>query len=220
MPRLGDKAYEQAAGFLRIHNAENPLDASAVHPERYALVAQMAKDKGCSLSDLMKDDKLRQSIPLQKYITESVGLPTLNDIMAELAKPGRDPREKFEAFSFTEGINSITDLKAGMKLPGIVTNLTAFGAFVDIGVHQDGLVHLSQITNRFIKDPNEVLKVQQQVEVTVTEVDVARKRISLSMKGDEPKKDNRTVAAKPQPSTPNSGNQPKRKDAAPETIWR
>ncbi|MFD2864670.1 Tex family protein [Mucilaginibacter antarcticus] len=220
VPRLGDKAYEQAAGFLRIHNAENPLDASAVHPERYALVAQMAKDKGCSLSDLMKDDKLRQSIPLQKYITESVGLPTLNDIMAELAKPGRDPREKFEAFSFTEGINSITDLKAGMKLPGIVTNLTAFGAFVDIGVHQDGLVHLSQITNRFIKDPNEVLKVQQQVEVTVTEVDVARKRISLSMKGDEPKKDNRTVAAKPQPSTPNSGNQPKRKDAAPETIWR
>jgi uncharacterized protein len=217
VPRLGDKAFEQAAGFLRIHNAENPLDASAVHPERYPLVAQMAKDKGCTVNDLMKDDKLRQSIPLQKYITDTVGLPTLNDIMAELAKPGRDPREKFEAFSFTEGVNSITDLKAGMKLPGIVTNITAFGAFVDIGVHQDGLVHLSQITNRFIKDPNEVLKVQQQVEVTVTEVDVARKRISLSMKTDEPKKENRPAAPKPQQSKPNYNNQPKRKEAEPET---
>ncbi|MES2810238.1 MAG: Tex family protein [Bacteroidota bacterium] len=218
VPRLGDKAYEQAAGFLRIHNAENPLDASAVHPERYPLVAQMAKDKGCTVSDLMKDDKLRQSIPLQKYITEAVGLPTLNDIMAELAKPGRDPREKFEAFSFTEGVNSITDLKAGMKLPGIVTNITAFGAFVDIGVHQDGLVHLSQITNRFIKDPNEVLKVQQQVEVTVTEVDVARKRISLSMKENEPKRDNnhRPAGSKPQ-GKPTNNNQPKRKEAEPET---
>ncbi len=218
VPRLGDKAYEQAAGFLRIHNAENPLDASAVHPERYPLVAQMAKDKGCTVGDLMKDDKLRQSIPLQKYITEAVGLPTLNDIMAELAKPGRDPREKFEAFSFTEGVNSITDLKAGMKLPGIVTNITAFGAFVDIGVHQDGLVHLSQITNRFIKDPNEVLKVQQQVEVTVTEVDVARKRISLSMKENEPRRDNnhRPAGSKPQ-GKPANNNQPKRKEAEPET---
>jgi uncharacterized protein len=217
VPRLGDKAFEQAAGFLRIHNAENPLDASAVHPERYPLVAQMAKDKGCTVNDLMKDDKLRQSIPLQKYITDTVGLPTLNDIMAELAKPGRDPREKFEAFSFTEGVNSITDLKAGMKLPGIVTNITAFGAFVDIGVHQDGLVHLSQITNRFIKDPNEVLKVQQQVEVTVTEVDVARKRISLSMKTDEPKKENRSAAPKPQQSKQNHNHQLKRKGAEPET---
>jgi uncharacterized protein len=217
VPRLGDKAFEQAAGFLRIHNAENPLDASAVHPERYPLVAQMAKDKGCTVNDLMKDDKLRKSIPLQKYITDTVGLPTLNDIMAELAKPGRDPREKFEAFSFTEGVNSITDLKAGMKLPGIVTNITAFGAFVDIGVHQDGLVHLSQITNRFIKDPNEVLKVQQQVEVTVTEVDVARKRISLSMKTDEPKKENRPATPKPQQLKPSYNNQPKRKEAEPET---
>jgi uncharacterized protein len=190
VPRLGDKAFEQAAGFLRIRNAENPLDTSAVHPERYSLVAQIAKDKGCAVKDLMQDEKLRKSIPLQKYITDTVGLPTLNDIMAELAKPGRDPREKFEAFSFTEGVNSITDLKAGMKLPGIVTNITNFGAFVDIGVHQDGLVHLSQITNRFIKDPNEVLKVHQQVEVTVTEVDVNRKRISLSMKTDEPKANN------------------------------
>ena len=216
VPRLGDKAFEQAAGFLRIHNAENPLDASAVHPERYPLVAQIAKDKGCSVNELMKDDKLRQSIPLQKYITDTVGLPTLNDIMAELAKPGRDPREKFEAFSFTEGINSITDLKAGMKLPGIVTNITNFGAFVDIGVHQDGLVHLSQITNRFIKDPNEVLKVHQQVEVTVTEVDVARKRISLSMKTDEPKKEHRPTAPikQHQPAKP-AYNPPKKKE--PET---
>jgi uncharacterized protein len=180
--RLGDKAFEQAAGFLRIHGAENPLDASGVHPERYSLVEQMAQDMKCSVRDLMSDDKLRKSIPLQRYVSDKVGLPTLNDIMAELAKPGRDPREKFEAFSFTEGVNEIKDLIVGMKLPGIVTNITAFGAFVDIGVHQDGLVHLSQITNRYIKDPNEVLKVHQQVEVTVTEVDVNRKRISLSMK--------------------------------------
>jgi uncharacterized protein len=197
VPRLGNKAFEQAAGFLRIHNAENPLDTSAVHPERYDLVAKMAKDKGCSVKELMSDEKLRKSIPLQSYVSETVGLPTLTDIMAELAKPGRDPREKFEAFSFTDGVNSITDLKAGMKLPGIVTNITNFGAFVDIGVHQDGLVHLSQITNRFIKDPNEVLKVHQQVQVTVTEVDVARKRIALSMKTDEPK-----AVAAPQPKKP------------------
>jgi uncharacterized protein len=185
VPRLGDKAFEQAAGFLRIHHAENPLDTSAVHPERYELVKKMAKDAGCTIKDLMSDDKLRKSIPLQKYTSESVGLPTLNDIMAELAKPGRDPREQFETFSFTEGVNTISDLKIGMKLPGIVTNITAFGAFVDIGVHQDGLVHLSQITNRFIKDPNEVLKVAQKVLVTVAEVDSARKRISLTMKDNE-----------------------------------
>jgi uncharacterized protein len=185
VPRLGDKAFEQAAGFLRIHHAENPLDTSAVHPERYELVKQMAKDAGCTIKDLMNDDKLRKSIPLQKYTSETVGLPTLNDIMDELAKPGRDPREQFETFSFTEGVNAISDLKIGMKLPGIVTNITAFGAFVDIGVHQDGLVHLSQITNRFIKDPNEVLKVAQKVLVTVAEVDAARKRISLTMKDNE-----------------------------------
>lgn len=185
--RLGDKAYEQAAGFLRIHDAGNPLDASAVHPERYALVEQMAKDLKCSVKELIDNTPLRKSIPLQKYATETVGLPTLNDIMAELAKPGRDPREQFEAFSFTDGVNAIGDLKIGMKLPGIVTNITNFGAFVDIGVHQDGLVHLSQITNRYIKDPNEVLKVHQKVEVTVTEVDENRKRISLSMKANEPK---------------------------------
>lgn len=187
VPRLGDKAFEQAAGFLRIRNTDDPLEASAVHPERYALVQKMAKDKGVTVASLMSDAALRKSIPLQSYISDTVGLPTLNDIMAELAKPGRDPREQFETFSFTEGVNAIGDLKAGMKLPGIVTNITAFGAFVDIGVHQDGLVHLSQITNRFIKDPNEVLKVAQRVEVTVTEVDVNRKRISLSMKENEPR---------------------------------
>jgi uncharacterized protein len=187
VPRLGDKAFEQAAGFLRIHLAENPLDTSAVHPERYTLVEQMAKDLKCSVKELMTDDKLRKSIPLLKYASDTVGLPTLNDIIAELAKPGRDPREQFEAFSFTEGVNAITDLKIGMKLPGIVTNITNFGAFVDIGVHQDGLVHLSQITNRFIKDANEVLKVHQKVEVTVTDVEINRKRIALTMKENEPK---------------------------------
>ena len=187
VPRLGDKAFEQAAGFLRIRHAENPLDSSTVHPERYALVEQMAKDLKCSVKELMGDDKLRKSIPLLKYTSDTVGLPTLNDIMAELAKPGRDPREQFEAFSFTEGVNAITDLKIGMKLPGIVTNITNFGAFVDIGVHQDGLIHLSQITNRFIKDANEILKVAQKVEVTVTDVDISRKRIALSMKENEPK---------------------------------
>ena len=185
VPRLGDKAFEQAAGFLRIGHAANPLDTSGVHPERYALVKQMADDAKCTVKDLMGDDKLRKSVPLSKYISETVGLPTLNDIMAELAKPGRDPREQFEKFSFTDGVNAIGDLKIGMKLPGIVTNITNFGAFVDIGVHQDGLVHLSQITNRFIKDPNEVLKVHQKVEVTVVEVDAARKRISLTMKDNE-----------------------------------
>jgi uncharacterized protein len=197
--RLGDKAYEQAAGFLRIRGAENPLDTSGVHPERYALVEQMAKDMNCKVKDLMRDDKLRKSIPLQKYISDTVGIPTLNDIMAELAKPGRDPREQFEAFSFTEGVNAINDLKVGMKLPGIVTNITNFGAFVDIGVHQDGLVHLSQLTNRFIKDPNEVVKVHQKVEVTVTEVDVNRKRIALSMKETEK---HEPAAAKPRHNKP------------------
>jgi uncharacterized protein len=218
VPRLGGKVFEQAAGFLRIHNAENPLDASAVHPESYSLVEQMAKDAKCSVKELMSNSSLRKSIPLQKYITETVGLPTLNDIMAELAKPGRDPREQFEAFSFTEGVNEIDDLKVGMKLPGIVTNITNFGAFVDIGVHQDGLVHLSQITNRFIKDPNEVLKVHQKVQVTVTEVDINRKRISLSMKDNEPKPAPRKPEErKPQQHhKPAQGHQQKRRDE-PET---
>lgn len=185
VPRLGDKAFEQAAGFLRIRNAENPLDGSAVHPERYVLVERMAADLGHKVADLLRDEQLRKQIPLRNYISETVGMPTLQDIMAELAKPGRDPREQFEQFSFTEGVNSIADLRVGMRLPGIVTNITAFGAFVDIGVHQDGLVHLSQLANRFVKDPNEVVKVQQKVMVTVTEVDEKRNRISLSMKTEE-----------------------------------
>lgn len=184
IPRLGEKAFEQAAGFLRIRNAEHPLDSSAVHPERYPLVEQMAKDLHCKLEDLMKDELLRKNIKLQNYVSDVVGLPTLNDILNELAKPGLDPREQFEAFSFSEGINSINDLHVGMTLPGIITNITAFGAFADIGVHQDGLIHLSQLSDRFIKDPNEVVKVSQKVMVRVTEVDVQRKRIALSMKSE------------------------------------
>ncbi|MEC3880950.1 Tex family protein [Parapedobacter sp. 10938] len=185
VPRLGEKAFEQAAGFLRIRNAQNPLDASAVHPERYALVAQMAADLGCEVADLLRDEHRRKQIELKKYVSEHVGMPTLHDILAELAKPGRDPREQFEPFSFTEGVNRVADLRIGMRLPGIVTNITNFGAFVDIGVHQDGLVHLSQLANRFVKDPNELIKVQQKVMVTVTEVDEKRNRISLSMKTEE-----------------------------------
>lgn len=182
VPRLGDKAYEQAAGFLRIRNAENVLDTSGVHPERYAVVDKMAKDLGTTVAALMKDTQLQKQIKPQQYVTDEIGLPTLNDILKELAKPGRDPREQFEAFSFTDGVNAIADLRVGMKLPGIVTNITNFGAFVDIGVHQDGLVHTSQLANRFVANPNDVVKVHQKVEVTVVEVDEARKRISLSMK--------------------------------------
>jgi uncharacterized protein len=200
IPRLGEKAFEQAAGFLRIRNAEHPLDSSAVHPERYALVEKMAKDLNCKLDDLMKDEQLRKRIKLQDYISDSVGLPTLNDILNELAKPGLDPRDQFEAFSFSDGINAITDLHVGMLLPGIITNITAFGAFVDIGVHQDGLVHLSQMSNRYIKDPNEVVKVSQKVMVKVTEVDINRKRIALSMKTDEKQEPRpRPVVQQPKP---------------------
>lgn len=180
--RLGEKTFEQAAGFLRVRGAENPLDQSAVHPESYSIVDRMAKDLGVTVADLMRDESLRKKIDKQKYVTETVGIPTLTDIINELAKPGRDPREKFELFSFAEGVNKIEDVTPGMKLPGIVTNVTAFGAFVDIGVHQDGLVHVSQLADRFVKDPNEVVRVQQRVEVTVVEVDLARKRIALSMR--------------------------------------
>ncbi len=182
VPRLGPKAFEQAAGFLRIQDGEQPLDASAVHPESYPIVAQMAKDLACSVNDLMRDAGRRQKIQLATYVTQAVGLPTLTDILTELAKPGRDPRQQFEVFTFQAGVEKMEDLKPGMKLPGIVTNVTAFGAFVDIGVHQDGLVHISQLCDRFIKDPAEVVKVQQKVMVTVTEVDLPRKRIALSMK--------------------------------------
>ncbi|MHA7128130.1 Tex family protein [Algoriphagus namhaensis] len=182
--RLGDKAFEQAAGFLRITISQNPLDRSAVHPERYALVQRMAKDLGTTVDELMKSDLLRMKIKLKDYVSEEVGLPTLKDILEELAKPGRDPREQFELFAFDESVNSMSDLKIGMKLPGVVTNITAFGAFVDVGVHQDGLIHLSQLADRFVKDPNEIVTVNQKVTVTVTEVDIARKRIGLSMKAD------------------------------------
>ncbi len=185
VPRLGDKAFEQAAGFLRIRNAEHALDSSGVHPERYPLVNKMARDLNCSVSQLIKSPELQKQIKLEAYVSEEIGLPTLKDILKELAKPGRDPREQFEAFSFTEGINEVKDLKVGMKLPGIVTNITNFGAFVDIGVHQDGLVHTSQLANRFVSNPNDVVKVHQKVEVTVTEVDAARKRISLSMRTEQ-----------------------------------
>jgi protein Tex len=184
VPRLGDKAFEQCAGFLRIRDSKNPLDTSAVHPERYELVEKFAKDLGCTLKDLMTSSELRKKLDLKKYVTATVGLPTLTDILSELEKPGRDPREKFEVFSFEEGIHEIKDLKIGMSLPGIVTNVTNFGAFVDIGVHQDGLVHISHLSDRFVKDPNEVVAVQQKVKVTVLEVDAARKRIALSLKSD------------------------------------
>ena len=189
VPRLGPKAFEQAAGFLRIRDGENLLDQSAVHPESYPIVDAVATDLGCSVLDLMRDEKLRERIDLKQYVSEKVGLPTLNDILSELAKPGRDPREQFETFQFAEGVEKMEDIKPGMKLPGIVTNITAFGVFVDIGVHQDGLVHVSELSNRFVKNPVEVVKVHQKVWVTVLEVDLERKRISLSMKSNEPRLD-------------------------------
>lgn len=182
VPRLGEKTFEQCAGFLRIRGGEHPLDASAVHPERYALVERMAKDLGADVSALLADGGLRSRIRPEKYVSEDAGLPTLRDILGELEKPGRDPREKFEAFSFKEGVREISDLKEGMRLPGIVTNVTAFGAFVDVGVHQDGLVHVSQLSDRFVSNPADVVKVGQRVSVVVTEVDAARSRIGLSMK--------------------------------------
>jgi len=182
--RLGEKAYEQAAGFLRIRGGSHPLDSSAVHPERYALVEQMAKDIGCDVPTLIRDVASRQKIELKKYVSDEVGLPTLKDIIAELAKPGRDPRAQFEIFTFAEGINKPSDLTQGIKLPGIVTNVTNFGAFVDVGVHQDGLVHISQLADKYVSDPSEVVKVGQKVMVTVTEVDLNRNRIALSMRKD------------------------------------
>ena len=182
VPRLGPKAFEQAAGFLRIRDGQNPLDASAVHPESYPIVEKMAGDLDCTVIDLMKKPELRTQIKLERYVADKVGLPTLKDILDELAKPGRDPRERFEAFSFAEGVTKLQDLTPGMRLPGIVTNVTAFGAFVDIGVHQDGLVHISQLADQYVKDPAAMVKVHQRVQVTVLEVDLDRKRIGLSMK--------------------------------------
>ena len=180
--KLGPKAFEQAAGFLRIRDGKNPLDASAVHPESYHIVDKIAKDLEGSVLGLIQDEQLRKKIDCAKYVTDTVGLPTLNDIMKELAKPGRDPREKFEIFRFQEGVEKIEDVQTGMKLPGIVTNVTAFGAFVDIGVHQDGLVHISQLADSFVKNPSDVVKVHQRVNVTVLDVDLKRKRISLSLR--------------------------------------
>jgi protein Tex len=179
--RLGDKAYEQCAGFLRIREAENPLDNTSVHPESYGVVEKMAKDASVSVPDLIQNKEIRQQIQLSKYVTDKVGLPTLNDIMKELDKPGLDPRGEAKAFQFGN-VKTLEDLHVGMTLPGIVTNLTNFGAFVDVGVKQDGLVHISQITNRFIKSPSEVLKLQQHVQVRIVEVDINRKRVMLSMK--------------------------------------
>ncbi len=184
VPRLGPKAYEQAAGFLRVQDGRNPLDASAVHPESYSLVKTMAADAGCSVAELVGNQSAAGGIQLQNYISEEVGLPTLQDIIEELVKPGRDPRRQFEMFSFAEGVEKMEDLSEGMRLPGIITNVTNFGAFIDVGVHQDGLAHISQLADRFVRDPNEVVKVGQKVMARVLEIDMKRKRISLSLKND------------------------------------
>ena len=193
---MGEKVFEQAAGFLRIRDGKNPLDASAVHPERYKLVEQMAKDLQSDLKTIIGKSDIKSKIDLKKYVNDEVGLPTLQDILEELVKPGRDPRKEFEVFSFDDSVHDINDLREGMTLPGIVTNVTNFGAFVDIGVHQDGLVHISEISNTFVKDPNEVVKVSQKVQVRVTSVDVARKRIALSMKDEQPARTNKPVRQK------------------------
>jgi len=182
VPRLGDKAFEQSAGFLRIPDSENPLDNSAVHPETYKVVEKMAEDMGATLADLLKQEELRKKLDLKKYVSDNIGLPTLTDILQELAKPGRDPRTGIQVFEFAKDIYKISDVIPGMVLPGIVTNITNFGCFVDIGVKQDGLVHISQLADKFISDPNQVVKLHQHVKVRVLEVDIPRKRIQLSMK--------------------------------------
>jgi uncharacterized protein len=217
VPRLGQKAFEQAGGFLRVRNGRNPLDASAVHPESYEVVETMAADLGCGVKDFLEDERLRKKIDLNKYVSDRVGLPTLTDILAELAKPGRDPRKQFESFDFTEGIEKIEDLQAGMRLPGVVTNVTAFGAFVDIGVHQDGLVHLSQLADRFVKDPHQVARVQQRVTVRVLGVDLERNRISLSMKEGSPKSPEPEEVRKkrPRPGKKEKGQKPKKREPGP-----
>jgi uncharacterized protein len=180
--RLGASAYQQCAGFLRIPNAHNPLDNSAVHPESYPIVEQMAKDQNCTVKELISNSAKRKLIVLDNYANDEVGMPTLTDIMKELEKPGRDPRQQMEAFDFDPNVKTIDDLVDGMVLPGIVTNITNFGAFVDIGVHQDGLVHVSQMANKFVKDPNTVVHLHQHIQVRVVDVDRRRNRISLSMR--------------------------------------
>ena len=199
---MGPKTFEQSAGFLRIPDGENPLDRSAVHPESYFIVENMARDLGCSVENIIKDSTVRGKIRLDQYVKDNVGLPTLQDIIKELAKPGRDPRKEFEAVHFTDGVNELSDVKPGMVLPGVVTNVTAFGAFVDIGVHQDGLVHISQLADRFVSNPSEVVKVGQRVQTTVIDVDIERKRISLSMKSDpDPVSAEKQNAERPKNST-------------------
>jgi uncharacterized protein len=182
VPRLGPRTFEQAAGFLRVHGGGNPLDASAVHPENYSTVERMAGELKCSVADLMRSPELRAAVEPERFVSEKAGLPTLRDIMQELARPGRDPRKSFEAFAFDPDVRELRDLRAGMILPGIVTNVTAFGAFVDLGVHQDGLVHVSRMSDNFVENPQAFLKPGQQVKVAVLEVDGERRRISLSMK--------------------------------------
>jgi uncharacterized protein len=196
---LGGKTFQQCAGFLRIRDAKNPLDASAVHPESYSTVKSMANDLGCSVADLIGDSALREKIKLKDYVTDTVGLPTLMDIKDELSKPGRDPRKQFEVFSFAEGINKVGDLEVGMELPGIVTNITAFGAFVDVGVHQDGLVHISQLSDHFVKNPADVVKVNQKVKVRIVEIDIARNRIAMSMKKERDQSEKTDRNEQPQP---------------------
>jgi uncharacterized protein len=183
VPRLGPAAFQQCAGFLRIPHAKNPLDNSAVHPESYHIVEQMARDQHCTVDDLISNKALRQQIDIQRYVSQEVGLPTLTDILNELEKPGRDPRQQIEEFEFDSSVQTIDDLHEGMELPGIVTNITNFGAFVDIGVHQDGLVHVSQLADRYVSDPTLVVHLHQHVRVRVIGVDLRRQRISLSMKG-------------------------------------
>jgi uncharacterized protein len=220
--RLGPKAFEQAAGFLRIRDAANPLDASAVHPESYGVAERMAADLGCTVSDLMTRPDLRAQIRLERYVTDTVGLPTLQDILGELAKPGRDPRRQFEAFSFEDGVTKLEDLRPGMRLPGIVTNVTAFGAFVDVGVHQDGLVHVSQLAEQFVKDPTAVVKVGQKVQVTVVEVDLTRRRIALSMRSTPDAPASRRPSAGPERGAPGPSPASARPQAAPRpraTDW-
>jgi uncharacterized protein len=203
VPRLGPKAFEQGAGFLRIRNGANPLDASAVHPESYHIVGRMADDLNCAVTELIQNGQMLGKIDIHRYVTPDIGVPTLKDILGELAKPGRDPRKAFEIFAFASDIEKISDLKPGMKVPGIVTNVTAFGAFVDIGVHQDGLVHISELADQFVKNPADIVRVQQKVEVTVMDVDLDRKRITLSMKtipGETNKKKKPAVKSPKRPS--------------------
>jgi uncharacterized protein len=182
VPKMGAKTYEQAAGFLRVTNSAMPLDNSAVHPESYGIVEQMAKDMGCKVSDLMSDASLREKIDLKRYVTEQVGMPTLKDIMQELEKPSRDPREQIEEWHFDETVHTIDDLQVGMVLPGIITNISNFGAFCDVGVHKDGLIHISEMANRRISNPSEVVSLHEHVRVRVIDIDRARGRIQLSLR--------------------------------------